>query len=257
MENLSGRVVLITGGSSGIGFEMAKQMVEQNSTVIICGRSKMKLERAKEKVPQLNTFQCDITKSVDRDALFNMISEQFNELNMLMNNAGIVKRYLLSKVDNLEKKIVEEWQINYLAPVMLIQQFLPLLIKNKGTIVNITSGLAYVPLSIQPSYCATKAALHSMTQSMRVQFEKLGVMVVEIFYPAVDTPFQNGQAPKHSIKADEAAVVALNGLNSGKEEIRVKLVGKLYNLTRLFPKKAIKMLNSAIPDNVEEILARR
>jgi len=175
---------------------------------------------------------------------------------MLMNNAGIVKRYLFSKADNLEKKIVEEWQINYFAPVMLTQQFLPLLSKNKGTLVNVTSGLAYVPLSIQPNYCATKAALHSMTQSMRVQFEKLGVTVVEIFYPAVDTPFQNGNAPKNSIKPYEAAAIALKGLNAGKNEVRVNLVNVLYTLNRFVPKKALKIMNDRIPDNVEELLIR-
>ncbi len=255
MSNESKRVVLITGGSSGIGFEMAKQMVEQKSTVIICGRSKTKLDSAKKKVPELITFQCDITDTNDRLELFSKISEQHNDLNMLMNNAGITSRYLFQTTKNLENSLTQEWQTNYLAPVMLTKEFLPLITKNKGTIVNVTSGLVYAPLSIEPNYCATKAALHSMTQSMRFQLSDSGVKVVEIFYPAVDTPFQNGHAPEIAIKPDIAAQIALKGLNRGKEEIKVKMAGVLSLLSRLMPGKVVKIINNkVIPDNIEEIL---
>lgn len=256
MNNQSKRTILITGGSSGIGLEMAKQMVAQQSTVIICGRSQEKLDNVKKIIPQLITIQCDITKSEDREKLFNKISQQFNGLNMLMNNAGIAKRFLFAKTKDLGKKLFDEWQTNYFAPVLLTKQFLPLLIKNKGTVVNVTSGLAYVPLSIEPNYCATKAALHSMTQSMRIQLLKLGVKVVEIFYPAVDTPFQNGHAPDNAIKPDLAASIALKKLNKGKNEIRVKMAIFLYLINRLMPKKGIKLINGVIPDNVEEILSQ-
>jgi len=255
MNIQSQRVALITGGSSGIGFEMAKQMVAQHSAVIICGRSQEKLEDAKRKVPQLVTIQCDITKPADRLALHKQISTNFRGLNMLVNNAGIAKRYLLAKTGDLEARIVEEWQTNFLAPVLLTQQFLPLLIENQGTVVNVSSGLAYVPLSVEPSYCASKAALHSMTQSMRVQFAKSGIKVVEIFYPSVDTPFQGGHAPKNAMKPDEAAAIALEGLNGGKEEIRVRMAGFIFILSRLLPKRALGLINGFIPDNVEELLA--
>lgn len=255
MNNQSERVVLITGGSSGIGFEMAKQMVAQHSVVIICGRSQEKLEDAKRKVPQLVTIQCDITKAEDRRALHKQIATNFRGLNMLMNNAGIAKRYLLAKTGDLESRIEEELQTNFLAPVLLTQLFLPMLIENKGTVVNVSSGLAYVPLSVEPSYCASKAALHSMTQSMRVQYAKSGIKVVEIFYPSVDTPFQGGHAPDNAMKPDAAAAIALQGLNSGKEEIRVKMAGFLFVMSRLMPKRALSLINGFIPDNVEELLA--
>ena len=113
MTNQSSRVVLITGGSSGIAFEMAKQMVAQRSTVIICGRSQEKLDNAKRKVPQLVTIQCDITKAEDRAALHEQISTQFKDLNMLINNAAIAERYLLAKTRDLETRLVTEWQTNF------------------------------------------------------------------------------------------------------------------------------------------------
>lgn len=133
---------------------------------------------------------------------------------------------------------------------------LPLLVTNKGTVVNVSSGLAHVPLSIEPNYCATKAALHSITQSMRVQFSRCGVRVVEIAYPAVDTPFQEGHAPDNAIQPEEAAAVALAGLYRGKEEIRVKMAGFIYALSRLAPKGAVKMMNGFVPESAYELLAR-
>lgn len=237
------RTVLITGGSSGIGFEMAKQMVVQQATVIICGRSQEKLDRAKSEEPQLITIQCDITEQHEREVMCDRISREFDGLNMLMNNAGIVKRYQFAKEGELETKLFDEWRTNFIAPVLLTRRLLPILVKNKGSVVNVTSGLVYVPLSIQSNYCATKAALHSMTQSMRVELSKLGIKVVEIFYPAVDTPFQEGQAPVTAMSASEAAAIALKELNKGKEEIRVKMAAYLFILGRLFPKQIVPLFN--------------
>jgi short-subunit dehydrogenase involved in D-alanine esterification of teichoic acids len=124
-----------------------------------------------------------------------------------------------------------------------------------GTIVNVTSGLVYAPLSIEPNYCATKATLHSMTQSMRVQFSGLGINVQEIFYPAVDTPFQDGHPPNFAIQPNKAASVALKGLNCGKSEIRVKKAGFLSLISRLMPQKSVAIINKAVSDNAEKLLA--
>lgn len=254
MKTSTKRVVLITGGSSGIGLEMAKQMLAEDSRVIICGRSQEKLDSAKRKNPQLITFQCDITKAEDRKSLYDFIKTKYYQLNMLMNNAGIVRRFLFTKTNQLEKNILDEWQTNYFAPLLLTRLFLPLLIKNQGTVVNVTSGLAYVPAYIQPNYCATKAALHSMTQSIRLELAKTQVKVVEIFYPAVDTPFQQGHSPAHAIQPELAAAIALKNLNKGKKEIQVKMANSLYLLNRFFPKKALKIINGFIPDNIEKLL---
>ena len=212
------------------------------------------MDDAKAKVPQLITIRCDISKPEEREALYNRVSEQHKNLNMLMNNAGIAKRYLFAKTKNLEEKIVEEWHTNYLAPVMLTKQFLPLLVQNKGTVVNVTSGLAYVPLSIEPNYCATKAALHSMTQSLRIQLGSSHVKVIEIFYPAVDTPFQKGYTPPGAITPDIAAALALKGIKQGKQEIRIMKARLMYVMSRLMPKKLLNVMNSVIPENIEELL---
>lgn len=251
---MKNKTILITGGSSGIGLEMAKQMVSMGNRVIICGRSEEKLERVKRQLPELVAIKSDITKPEERDSLYEQILKQFGNLDVLINNAAIVKRFLISKNDDLESEIIQEWETNYLSPLLLTKKFDSLLTTSMGTVVNVNSGLAYLPLFIQPNYCATKAALHSMSLSMRIQFKKLGIKVVEIFYPAVDTPFQQGHAPKNAIKPDIAAKIAIRGLLKGKNEIHVKAAGVIHLLSRIMPNKALKLVNGLIPNDYEKML---
>lgn len=257
MINSKDRVVLITGGSSGIGFEMAKQMLEEGSTVIICGRSQQKLDEAKRKMPKVTTIQCDITSADERKKMAERMANDFPNLNMLMNNAGVVSRYLLATTGDLIDRISAEWETNYLAPVILTQLILPLLIRNHGTVVNVSSGLAHMPLSIEPNYCATKAAIHSMTLSMRLQYAKTGVKVVEILYPEVNTPFHEGHATSRAISPEEAAAEALRKLNGGQDEVYVKMSKMIYWISRIAPKRGLKMINGFIPAEVEELLRER
>ena len=253
MHKSKDRVALITGGSSGIGFEMARQMSKQGSRVIICGRSSGKLHDSKSKCPDLFTIQCDISLEDGRKILIETIKRDYPDLNMLVNNAGIVYRYSLTNTGNLSDRITNEWKTNYFAPVLLAQDLLGFMIKNRGTIVNVCSALSYVPLSIEPNYCATKAALMSMTQSMRLQYGKGGVKVVGIYYPEVDTPFQEGHTTSKAITAQAAASKALKGLNKGQDEINIGLAKFMYILNHLMPKKAAKMLNLLASDKIERI----
>jgi uncharacterized oxidoreductase len=254
MKRITNETVLITGGSSGIGFEMAKKLVEKGNTVIICGRSEKKLAQCKAKVPQLHTIQCDITSEKDRKDLFHNVQNRFPDLSIFVNNAGIVKRYYLEDSNSIESHILDELHTNYTAPVFLTKLFLPIIKKNRGTFVNVTSGLAFVPLHIQATYCATKAALHSFSQSIREQLKKSNVKVIEIAYPAVDTPFQNGESTVEMIKAETAAEEAINGLEHEKELILVKKSALLYTLSRIMPRKVFQILNRAVPKNAREKL---
>jgi uncharacterized oxidoreductase len=185
------------------------------------------------------------------------ILKDYSDLNMLMNNAGIVSRYLLATTGDLTDRIKAEWETNYLAPVILTQLFLPILIKNHGTVVKVSSGLAHLPMSIEPNYCATKAALHSMTQSVRIQFEKVGVNVVEILYPEVNTPFQEGHATSRALSPQEAAKEALYQLNRGQDEIHIKMSKMIYLVNRLVPKRGLKIINGFITEKVEALLLDR
>lgn len=257
MNSFENKVVLITGGSSGIGYELARQMIDEKARVIICSRSEKKLKETKQKIPGVVTIQCDITQKRDRENLLKQVNLEHPDLNMFINNAGIVRRYWLQDVKKFDQWMQEEWQTNYFAPVLLIKEFYDLLKKNKGVFVNVSSGLAFVPMSIQPNYCATKAALHSMTQSIRHQLQPDGIRVVEVFPPAVDTPFQEGEAPPNSIGAEETAMLTIKGLKKQKDEIFIKRAALIYKLGRLMPQKAFRILNSVIPKNARERLRSR
>ena len=257
MINSRDRVVLITGGSSGIGFEMAKLMLEEGSTVIICGRSQKKLDEAQAKLPKVVTMQCDITSAEERSSLVKRIVRDYPSFNMLINNAGVVYRYLLATTGDLTDRIRNEWETNYFAPIILSQLCIPLLSQNHGLVVNISSALAHLPLSIEPNYCATKAALHSMTQSMRIHYAKRGIRVIEILYPEVNTPFQEGHATENAISPLLAASEALKQLNSESDEIYIKRSRMLYVMSRLMPKRGVKMINGFINEKVEAMLRGR
>ncbi len=257
MKESRKRVVLITGGSSGIGFEMARLMLEEDSKVIICGRSQEKLNDAKSKLPELNVFQCDISSGEERSALAERLNRDFPDINMLMNNAGIVKRFLMETTGDITECIKAEWETNYFAPVILAQLLMPALSRNSGTVVNISSGLAHLPLSIEPNYCATKAAMHSITQSMRIRYAKKGVNVVEILYPEVNTPFQEGHATKRAISPEMAAKEALKRLNRGQAEIHVGMSRMINLFSRIIPMRGVNMINGFITEKEEEILRER
>ena len=179
--------VLITGGATGIGFTLAERFVQAGSRVIICGRRKHKLEEAQSKYPQLHVHVCDVAKPAERRALLTYATESFPALNMLVNNAGIQQRIELQKNPSWET-MDKELAINLEAPIHLSTLFIPhLLKKERSTIINITSGLSFVPKADVPVYCATKSALHSFTLSLRYQLSGTPIDVIEIIPPAVDT----------------------------------------------------------------------
>jgi uncharacterized oxidoreductase len=179
--------VLITGGGSGIGFALAERFIQAESSVIICGRRKHKLKEAQSKYPQLHIRVCNVAKPAERTALFAWVTESFPGLNMLVNNAGIQQRIELQQRPSWET-LGEEVAINIEAPIHLSTLFIPHLLKQeRPAIINITSGLSFVPKANVPVYCATKSALHSFTLSLRHQLSGTPIDVIEIIPPAVDT----------------------------------------------------------------------
>jgi len=179
--------VLITGGATGIGFALAGRFVQAGSRVIICGRRKHKLKEAQSKYPQLHIRVCDVADPAERTVLFTWATESFPALNMLVNNAGIQQRIELQQKPSWET-LGKEVAINLEAPIHLSTLFIPHLLKQeRSAIINITSGLSFVPKADVPVYCATKAALNSFTLSLRHQLSGTPIDVIEIIPPAVDT----------------------------------------------------------------------
>jgi uncharacterized oxidoreductase len=241
---LQQQTVLITGGSSGIGLELAKQLMAKNNKVIICGRSAENLKRAQSNCPQLHTIQCDISIDTDRYALVEWIKVNHADLSILVNNAAIVHKTDFQSDPDIIEKADAEIKTNLLAPIALAKLFLPLLEQKKSSaIINITTGLVYAPRAVYPIYNATKAALHSFTQVLRQQMKKSSIKVIEVMMPVVDTPWHKGDVPKIAIPVSKAVNEMISKVESDKLEIRIGAVRILYVLSRIAPAFAFRKIN--------------
>lgn len=242
---LSGNTILITGGSSGIGLELSKRLINNQNKVIICGRSPQKLERAKAQLPQLETIQCDLSQKEQCKALALEVMEKYPETNVLINNAALVHKVDFLTTDHIMEMAEQEVETNFLAPLRLIHFLYPQLQQNADAhIINVTTGLIYTPRADYPFYNATKAALHSFTQVFRSKTEKGKVRTVEVMFPAVNTPWHKGNPPKIAISTEKAVDGMLAGLQKGSPEVRIAGVKLLYKISRIAPKFAFNKINS-------------
>lgn len=183
----TGNTILITGGTSGIGRGLAEDFAERGNTVIICGRREERLQEIQGNYPEIITSMCDLSIVEEREALYQWVTESFPELNILINNAGIQLLADMTKEVDIER-VKQETEINLIAPIHLSSLFAPHLAgKYESAIMNISSGLAFVPMAFMPVYCATKAAIHSITMSLRYQLKDTSVKVFEIIPPSVDS----------------------------------------------------------------------
>tara|TARA_B100000949_G_C14248499_1_gene436987 strand:+ start:599 stop:1054 length:456 start_codon:yes stop_codon:yes gene_type:complete len=149
--NKSQQIVLITGGSSGIGLALAKKFIENDNTVIITGRNLQKLEAVQRDFPQIHFFQSDVTDDADVRKLADDINQQFGGIDVLVNNAGIMNLIDAGNERNDLHKQMQEIEINYNSPIRVLHYFLPQLKKsNNAILVNVSSGLAYVPFAQAP-----------------------------------------------------------------------------------------------------------
>ncbi|WP_224997807.1 SDR family oxidoreductase [Cesiribacter sp. SM1] len=217
---LANNTVLITGGATGIGFALAERFLNAGSSVIICGRRESILQEARQKHPQLHIRVCDVGEASERIALFEWAVREFPQLNVLVNNAGIQRRTSLT-VDNASwEERRAEIAINLEAPVHLTSLFVPHLLKQqKAAVVNVSSGLAFTPAIFATVYSATKAAIHSLSLSLRHELENTSVKVVEIVPPAVQTDLGGAGIHTFGVPLDEFADSVMQRLEAGELEI--------------------------------------
>jgi uncharacterized oxidoreductase len=181
---LANNKILITGGATGIGLGLTERFIKENNTVIICGRRESVLQEVAAKYPSVIIKTCDLAIESDCIELFNWVKENHSDLNVLVNNAGI-QNWMKVTDNSFYEKANEEIAINVSAPVHLTALFTKL--KSLNTIMNVTSGLAFVPFSKVPVYCATKAFLRSFTLSLRHSLQGSNIEVIEIIPPALNT----------------------------------------------------------------------
>lgn len=219
---LSGNTILITGGSTGIGLAFAERFIKSGNKVIVTGRRENVLKNAKEKFPELITHVSDLSSESERVSLFNWVTKNYPEVNVLVNNAGIQQRFNVLKSDaqNDWQYFNKEITTNIEAPFHLSMLFAPYFAtKETATIINVSSGLAFTPLVIAPIYSATKSALHSFTMSLRHQLSESSVEVIEVAPPAVNTDLGGTGLHTHGEPLDEFADGIFKGLKEGKQEI--------------------------------------
>ena len=187
--------------------------------MIICGRREDKLREAKEADPGFQTRVCDVSDPSERAELARWAAAEYPALNVLVNNAGIQRRVDL-KADEPWERTREEITTNLDAPIHLTQLFYEQLAgQEHSAVLNVTSGLSFVPLANVPVYCATKAALHSFTISLRWQLRDTTVEVIEIIPPAVDTDLQAPGLHTFGVNVDKFADAVFEGLEEGRSEI--------------------------------------
>jgi len=242
---LKDSTVLITGGTSGIGLELVKQLSEQGANVIVTGRDPNALKQTKQTFPKIHTFRSDVSDPNDIEQLYRDVIPQFPDLNILINNAGLMRLIDLqdSSLDLIN--INREISTNLSGTIQMVQQFLPHLIKKEAAaIVNVSSGIAFMAYSSAPVYSASKAGVRAYTQALRLQLEETNVKVFEMIPPGVNTNLQNDWLvppnPAMMMNVDKIVNLAIKGLLKDKKEFRPFLISVIKVASRVVPNLLLK-----------------
>ncbi|WP_101926708.1 MULTISPECIES: SDR family oxidoreductase [Luteimonas] len=247
---MSGHTILITGGTSGIGRELARQLAEYDNTVIVTGRDPARLDAAR--AAGLHALHVDIDDPAAVQALHQRVIRTFPDLDLLINSAGILRTIDLQQGAPSLPELTREVQTNLNGTIWMNALFLPQLLRHRqAAIVNVSSALAFLPLPTCPVYCATKAAIHSYTQSLRLQLRGTGVQVFELAPPATDTPLHRGLRAGTTRDASPMSVAvlathAIEGMQGDRLEIRPGSASTLRFLSRLAPDLALHLMGRSM-----------
>jgi len=235
---LTSRTILVTGGSAGIGLAFALKFLELGNQVIVTGRRQSALDDLKRNHPKLQTIQSDVADSAQVTELARRMKAEYPKLDVLMNNAGIMlQRNLRAPAADLDG-LMTEMNVNVGGVIRTTSAFIDIIAANKGTVINVSSALAFVPLPSAPVYCATKAAVHSYTQSLRFQMEGTGVEVIELMPPAVKTDLSADLANGDGftlLTIDELVKQSFASLKKGALEVRPGQAKLLALMRRVAP----------------------
>jgi uncharacterized oxidoreductase len=235
---LTGRTILITGGSAGIGLAFALKFAELGNEVIVTGRRQKVLDEVKANHPNLQAIRSDVADPAQIAALARNIKDNYPKLDVLMNNAGIMLHKNLKVPAPDLDGLIAEVNINVAGAMRMSSALIDILTANKGTIINVSSGLAFVPLPSAPIYSATKAAVHAYTQSLRFQLEETGVEVIELMPPVVKTDLSAEMSEGDGvtvITTHELVKQSFASLKAGALEIRPGQAKQLAFMRRFAP----------------------
>ena len=246
----SGHTILITGGGTGIGFSMAQAFAEAGNTVLACGRREDKLAEAQKRLPALKTIAADVSTEKGRADLASWATSL--GVNILINNAGMQRmvdfKHGLRSLEAGDNEV----RCNLEAPVYLTAALVPHLMKMKDpAIFNVSSALGFVPIAFMPIYCATKAAVHSFSISLRHQLAPAGIKVFEVIPPTVDTDLDRGARAgrgqtDRGIKPEVVAQEVLKAMGEDRFEIAVGMATNLVNGSKISFDQIFQRMNSII-----------
>ena len=237
---LTNNKILITGGASGIGLGLTERFIKENNTVIICGRRESVLKEVADKFPSVITRVCDLSDEAERTALFQWVEENHRDLNVLVNNAGIQQWIDITGADFF-RHAKNEIVTNIEAPLHLMSLFMNL--KSLDTIMNVTSGLAFVPFTKVPVYSATKAFFHSFTLSVRHLLRSKNIEVIEIIPPALNTDLGGKGLHDAAPPVSDFITAIFDQLKEGKTELSFGFSEALTKASAEDIKSAFNRLN--------------
>jgi uncharacterized oxidoreductase len=229
---MTGNTILITGGGSGIGRALAECFHKLGNQVIVAGRRKDALDATTAANPGMQSAVLDVADAGEIQLFAAEIASQYPQLNVLVNNAGIMKPENVRQPSQNFADAEAIITTNLLAPIRLTGLLLPVLSRqNQATVVTVSSGLAFLPLALTPTYCATKAAIHSYSQSLRYQLKDTQVEVLELVPPYVATELLGPHQAKdpNAMPLDEYITEVMNILATQPEATEI-CVQRVYPL---------------------------
>ena len=250
--NISGNTVFIPGSTSGIGLALAVELQARGNTVIVGGRRADLLEQIAAEHPGLDTVQIDTSDPASIDSAAKEVLARHPDLNVLIAMAGIMRVEDWRRPEEFLASAESVITTNVLGPIRLIAAFIEhLQAQPDATIVTVSSGLGFTPLKATPSYNASKAAIHMLSESIRLQYADTTVQVVELVPPSVRTSLLPGQETSEvAMPLDEfvAEAVALLETEPDAKEIQVERVKFLrYGEARGDYDQVVATLNAADP----------
>ena len=234
---LSGKNIVLTGGTTGIGKEMVKRLHKDNQLLVMAS-NQTRLDALAAEYPTIKTHCVDLGSVADVDAAAHAATSAFSEIDVLINNAAIQFTPTFTDDDFDVNSIEREVAINFTAICRLTAHLLPALKASKDSaVLNVNSGLALAPKTTSAVYCASKAALENFSRSLRYQLEGTSVAVLQAFLPLVETPMTAGRG-SGKMAASDAASAILSGLENGTTENYIGKSKLLAVLMRIVPSVA-------------------